>query len=287
MKYTHTLDFGFEVPYAERTLEGWKVTWAGCRVMGILNVTPDSFSDGGQHVQLDAALQAARQMVQDGALIIDIGGESTRPNAEPVDAVTELDRVLPVVRALQGEQVLLSVDTMKAEVASEVLKAGAHLINDVTALRDPEMLNVCAEKRVPVCLMHMQGEPRNMQDHPIYADVVGEVSDFLLAQAEWAKLSGIPSVLVDPGIGFGKTLEHNLALLGSLSHLSHSEYPLLVGASRKRLIDSLAQVAQPEQRDAGSLALHLHAARAGAALVRVHAVAEHVQALKVQSALES
>lgn len=283
---THTLHFGFSVPHSERTLDGWKFSWQGCAVMGILNVTPDSFSDGGKHAQLEAAVARARQMTAEGALIIDIGGESTRPNAQPVDAVSELDRVLPVVRALQDQGVLLSVDTMKAEVAQESLKAGAHLINDVTGLRDPEMLDVCASKAVPVCVMHMQGQPSGMQDNPDYADVVREVSGYLLNQAEWAKLSGVPSVLIDPGIGFGKNLEHNLALLKALEHFANSDYPLLVGASRKRLIDWLADVPQATQRDAGSLALHLHAARAGAALVRVHAVAEHVQALKVWQALD-
>ena len=283
----HTLTFGHPVPGAAAGPDGrWRLTWTGTAVMGILNVTPDSFSDGGRHAALDAALHAARRMRDAGVLILDIGGESTRPGADPVPAHTELDRLLPVIRALAGEGVVLSVDTMKPEVAAGALRAGAHLINDVTGLRDPEMVGVCAEAGAPACVMHMQGEPRTMQKNPVYADVVAEVHGFLRAQAARVLAAGVPDVLLDPGIGFGKTLEHNLALLRATHALTAGLPPVLIAASRKRLIDYLAGVPDAAQRDPGSLAIHLHAARQGAALVRAHDAAGHVQALRVQAALE-
>jgi len=254
--------------------------------MGILNVTPDSFSDGGRHSQLGAAVAAARAMRGAGALMIDVGGESTRPGAVPVSASQELDRILPVIRVLAEEEVLISVDTMKAEVADAALRAGAHLINDVTALRDPAMRQVCADAGAPAALMHMQGEPRTMQRHPTYSDVVAEVRAFLQGRAAEVLAAGVPSVLLDPGLGFGKTLEHNLSLLRATADLSSLGHPLLVGASRKRMVDTLAGVPDVSQRDPGSLALHLYAAQQGAALVRVHAVAEHTQALRVQAAID-
>ncbi|WP_272976168.1 dihydropteroate synthase [Deinococcus geothermalis] len=282
----HRLSFGFPVPGGERTAEGWQIEWTGCAVMGVLNVTPDSFSDGGHHATLQAALAQARAMRDAGALIIDVGGESTRPGAEPVPAEQELDRVRPVLRALAGEGILLSVDTLKAEVAAAALAAGAHLINDVNGLRDPAMLQVCAAAGAPACIMHMQGEPRTMQVAPHYDDVVAEVHAFLRTQAQTALAAGVPSVLLDPGLGFGKTLAHNLTLLRALPELTAGPFPVLVGASRKRLIDFLAEVPRPADRDPGSLALHLYAARQGAALVRAHAAGAHVQALRVEAALE-
>ncbi|GGK38718.1 dihydropteroate synthase [Deinococcus malanensis] len=255
--------------------------------MGILNVTPDSFSDGGRHHMLDAALARARAMQEAGVLILDIGGESTRPGADPVPAEVELDRVLPLLRVLVQENVLLSVDTMKPEVAHAALEAGAHLINDVTGLRNPEMVRICAEAGAPACVMHMQGEPRTMQDRPHYENVVAEVHGYLRDQAAQVLAAGVPDVVLDPGIGFGKTRDHNLALLRALQDLTAGPHPVLVGASRKRLIDFLAGVPEAAERDPGSLALHLHAARHGAALVRAHAAEAHVQALRVQAALES
>ena len=281
----HTLTFGFSVPGGEKTPAGWRVSWQGCRVMGILNATPDSFSDGGQHLHLDAALATARRMRDAGVFMLDIGGESTRPGAEPVDAATELDRVLPLLRALRGEGVLLSVDTMKPEVAAAALQAGAHLVNDVTALSDPDMVRVCADAGAAACLMHMQGEPRTMQHHPVYADVVAEVHGFLRTRAAEVKAAGVPSVLLDPGIGFGKTLEHNLSLLRAVGDLASGPDPVLLAASRKKTIDLLADVPNAADRDPGSFALHLHSARHGAALVRLHAAGEMVQALKVETAL--
>lgn len=282
----HQLTFRFAVPKGTQTKNGWEVAWNGCQVMGILNVTPDSFSDGGQHLALQAALASAQKMVKAGVFMLDIGGESTRPGAEPVDAATELDRVLPLIAELRQADILLSVDTMKPEVAAAALKAGAHLINDVTGLRNPEMLRVCAEAGAAVCIMHMQGEPRTMQKNPTYGDVVAEVHGYLRGKAAEARAAGIPSMLLDPGIGFGKTLEHNLALLQHISNLTAGRDPVLIAASRKRLIDYLAGVPDAAGRDPGSLAIHLHAARQGAALVRAHAAAEHVQALRVQQRLE-
>lgn len=283
----HALSFGFPVPGGQKVGGLWQVRWESCAVMGILNVTPDSFSDGGRHLALDRALASAQKMRQAGVLMLDIGGESTRPGAEPVDAATELDRILPVIRALGDANILLSVDTMKPEVAAEALRAGAHLINDVTGLQNPQMVAVCAEAGAAAAVMHMQGEPRTMQQHPHYDDVVTEVFGFLQAQATKVKTAGVPSVLLDPGIGFGKTLEHNLALLRAVSELSAGPDPVLVAASRKKTIDLLADVPDAAQRDPGSLAIHLDAARRGAALVRAHAAAEHVQALRVQAALLS
>ncbi len=274
------------MPGGQRSAAGWRVEWSGTAVMGVINVTPDSFSDGGQHAGLEAALTSARAMREAGVLVLDIGGESTRPGAEPVSAATELDRILPVIRALAGEGALLSVDTLKPEVAHAALRAGAHLVNDVGGLRDPEMRRVCAEAGAPACLMHMQGEPRTMQASPHYGDVVAEVFAFLGSQAAAARAAGVPDVLVDPGIGFGKTLAHNLALLRALPQLTAGADGVLVGASRKRLIDSLAGVPGAADRDPGTLALHLHAARGGAAMVRAHAAAAHVQALRVQAALD-
>jgi dihydropteroate synthase len=254
--------------------------------MGVLNVTPDSFSDGGKHLSLVAAVAQARAMRDAGALLIDVGGESTRPGAEPVSAEQELDRVRPVLQALAGEGVLLSVDTLKPEVARGALAAGAHLVNDVSGLRDPDMVRVCAAAGAPACIMHMRGEPRTMQQAPQYGDVVAEVHAFLRGRAAAAHAAGVPSVLLDPGLGFGKTLAHNLALLRALPELTAGPLPVLVGASRKRLIGTLAGVPDAAGRDPGTLALHLHAARAGAAVVRAHAAGAHVQALRVQAALD-
>jgi dihydropteroate synthase len=282
----NSLLFGRPVPGAVRVPDGWRLEWKGCAVMGILNVTPDSFSDGGKHDSLPAALSQARAMLDAGALVLDIGGESTRPGAEPVSTERELDRVLPLLREVQGWPVVLSIDTLKPEVAQAALEAGAHLVNDVSGLRDPGMIRVCTEAGAAACIMHMQGEPRSMQTKPEYGDVLAEVFGYLQAQAERAKSAGVPGVLLDPGIGFGKTVEHNLELLRGLERLTSGPDPVLVGASRKGFIGTLGGAERAADRDPGSVAVHLYAARRGAAMIRAHDVAAHVQALRVQAALE-
>lgn len=254
--------------------------------MGILNVTPDSFSDGGAYASADAACAQARTMLQEGALVLDVGGESTRPGAEGVSAEVEIDRVRPVIaRLAQETRALISIDTSKPEVAQAALRAGAHLVNDVTGLTNPDMVALCVQEGVPAIIMHMQGEPRTMQQDPRYDDVVTEVATFLARQADKALQAGVPSVMIDPGIGFGKTLEHNLALLRNVSRLVALGYPVLVGASRKGIIDRLAAEPVAAARDHGSVVLHLHAASQGAAMLRVHNVAAHHQALRVWEAL--
>lgn len=253
--------------------------------MGILNLTPDSFSGDGLK-SVDKALTQAEQMRSAGALILDIGGESTRPGAVPVPAREELGRVMPVVEALAGSDVVISVDTYKPEVAAAVLDAGAHLVNDVSGLRDPEMLKVCAERGAPAVIMHMQGTPLTMQASPQYEDVVAEVAAYLNRQADEALAAGLPGVLLDPGFGFGKTLAHNLSLVKGLKRLTDGPHPVVLGASRKGTVGKLTDVAEAAQRDPGSLALHLYAAARGASLLRVHNVEMHAQALQVWRALE-
>lgn len=262
-------------------------------VMGILNTTPDSFSDGGsyyrgEHLALDLVVARARQMLAEGAAIIDVGGESTRPGAAPVSEQEELDRVIPVVERLVVELgALISVDTSHATVICEAAKAGAGMINDVRALRLEGALATAAETGLPVCLMHMQGEPDTMQNQPRYAgDVVAEVGDFLQARVRACEDGGIDRerILLDPGFGFGKTLEHNLALLRRLPELAQLGFPLLVGLSRKSMLGTLLQ-REVDDRLAGSLALAMAAAQRGAAIIRVHDVAATVDTLKIQQAL--
>ena len=256
--------------------------WHRCAVMGIVNVTPDSFSDGGRYARPDEAYAHARALVSHGADLVDLGGESTRPGAATVPADDEWRRIAPVLERLAADgDVIISVDTRRAVVAERALAAGAHLVNDVSGLRDPAMVQVCAEAGAPVVVMHMQGEPATMQANPHYDDVVAEVSQWLHLQAATAEAAGIPSVMVDPGIGFGKRLEHNLALLGAIDALGgHGRWPVLVGVSRKRLLRDLFGIERPEDRDAASVGLHLEAAARGAAMVRVHDVAGHVADLR-------
>ena len=281
------LTFGYPVPGGTaQGVDGFVRRWPGTALMGILNLTPDSFSDGGEFVQLGAALTQAHTLVAAGAQVLDLGGESTRPGAEPVSAELELDRLLPALRELRGAGVLLSVDTYKPEVAAEALKAGAHLINDVSGLRDPEMVQVCAAAGAPAVVMHMQGTPGTMQQHPHYDDVRLEVQTYLQTTAARALAAGVPSVMLDPGIGFGKTLAHNLALLRGLPELVALGYPVLLGASRKGLIRALTGERVAAERDPGSVALHLWGVAAGVAMVRVHNVKAHQQALTVWSALD-
>jgi dihydropteroate synthase len=245
------------------------------RVMGVVNVTPDSFSDGGRFHDADAAVAHGLALAADGATVLDVGGESTRPGAGPVGADEERDRVVPVVRRLAAESgVPVSVDTTKAEVAAAALDAGATVVNDVSAGRlDPRLLDVVAAAGAGYVAMHMQGEPRTMQRDPRYDDVLAEVGDFLVERTEIAVAAGIPrtSVMVDPGIGFGKTVAHNLTLLAGLDHLAgRVDVPVLVGTSRKAFIGRLLGVDAPEARDDGTLATVVWAFEHGARMVRVH-----------------
>jgi len=258
--------------------------------MGVVNVTPDSFSDGGRFLGHDAALAHARELIARGADILDIGGESTRPGAEPVAEAEEIARVVPLIAALRAESAVpVSIDTLKPAVARAAVAAGATMWNDVAALRfSPDAPAVAAELGCAVVLMHMLGEPRTMQAAPHYDDVVGEVEAFLLARAEAAMAAGVARdrIWLDPGIGFGKTLEHNLALLAALPRFVALGFPVLLGASRKRFIAALDPAAEGAgDRLGGSLAAALHGARSGVAAVRVHDVRETVQALKVQAAI--
>ncbi|WP_426007836.1 dihydropteroate synthase [Aeromonas salmonicida] len=251
-------------------------------VMGILNVTPDSFSDGGNFNQIERAMAHARQMVSDGATLIDIGGESTRPGAPDVHEQEELDRVIPMVERLVAElDVMISLDTSKAAVMREGCKAGAHLINDVRALLEPGALAVAAEADVPVCLMHMQGQPRTMQAEPHYDDLLGEVRAFFDERIAACLAAGIrrQQLLLDPGYGFGKTLAHNYQLLAQQSKLLDYQLPLLVGMSRKSMIGNLLG-RRVDDRLAGSLACALIGMQHGARIIRVHDVRETMDALR-------
>lgn len=256
------------------------------KIMGILNVTPDSFSDGGAWLTPRRALMHAHHMAAAGADIIDIGGESTRPGAAEVSVQQELDRVIPVVEAIWAEtRIPISVDTSKPEVMQAAVAAGAGMINDVFALQKEGALEMAASLGVPVCLMHMQGDPRSMQREPHYDDVIGEVEEFLLGRADTCRAAGIPAdkILLDPGFGFGKLLEHNLALLKGLKRLTLHGYPIVAGLSRKSMLAALTG-RETGQRLAGSLALALLALQSGAAIVRVHDVAETRDVIKVLSA---
>lgn len=277
------------LPGAERTADGaWRLRWRGTAVMGVVNATPDSFSDGDPRATLEARVGQARAMAAAGALIVDVGGESTRPGAAPVSADEERRRVLPIVERLAEEgATVISVDTRKPEVAADALAAGAHLINDVEGLGCAAMRGACAAAGAPAVVMHMRGDPATMQRDPRYGDVVSEVAAFLEARVREARAAGVPSVLIDPGIGFGKTLEHNLALLRSVARFATLGPPVMVGASRKGMLGALTGVGDAALRDAASIAVHLDAARRGAAMVRAHDVAGHVQALRAQAALLS
>ena len=259
------------------------------QVMGVLNVTPDSFSDGGRFVARDAALAHARQMFEEGAAVIDVGGESTRPGAAPVSEQEELDRVIPVIEAIAAElPVIISVDTRKPLVMQAAVTAGASMINDVCALREDGALDIAAKLNVPVCLMHMQGEPRTMQAAPHYQDVVAEVKAFLEERVAACKRAGITRerLLLDPGFGFGKGLEHNMQLLKHLDAFQDLDLPLVVGVSRKSLIGAVLNVPAGE-RLYGSIALAALAVWQGAAIIRAHDVAATVQALKMIAAVKA
>ena len=261
---------------------------AGPYVMGVLNATPDSFSDGGHP---EAAAPRALQMLEAGADMIDIGGESTRPGAEPVDEREEIARVVPVVAALRSAtKAPISIDTMKPSVAMAAMSAGASIWNDVAALRSPGALETAASMQRPVILMHMLGEPRTMQSNPRYDDVVADVIAFLNSRVAAAQAKGVEEIWVDPGIGFGKTRDHNLALLNNVQRIAEETGKrVVIGASRKRFIQAIDERAMDARADrlGGSVAAALIAAQNGAAMVRVHDVAETVQALKVWRATQT
>ncbi|OAT52035.1 dihydropteroate synthase [Providencia heimbachae] len=253
------------------------------KVMGILNVTPDSFSDGGTHNRYHDALEYVAKMVEEGAAIIDIGGESTRPGAAEVSINEELDRVIPIVEAIAKRfDVWISVDTSKADVMAEAAKAGMHIINDIRSLHEPNALEVAANTGLPVCIMHMKGQPRTMQDAPNYKNVVDEVQRYLMSQIDRCVGAGInkQQIILDPGFGFGKNLSHNYQLLANLEQFHSLGLPLLAGMSRKSMIGQLLNVS-PQDRLAGSLSCAVIAAMQGAQIIRVHDVKETVQAMQV------
>ena len=260
------------------------------QVMGILNVTPDSFSDGGKFDTNERALAHAREMISEGAAIIDIGGESTRPGAAPVSADEEIRRTIPVIRALRSDwDGLISIDTTKAAVAREALSAGADIVNDVSGLTaDPEMAAVCSASECGIVVMHMQGTPADMQDAPTYTDVVAEIAAFFRERQETLTSAGIaPARLCfDPGIGFGKTLEHNLALLRNLSSLTPDGRPLLLGISRKSFLAKITAAGEPTDRDAPTAALTALARTRGIMLHRVHNVKANLAALRATEAIQ-
>jgi len=255
-------------------------------VMGIVNVTPDSFSDGGQHLQHEAAIAHAQQLVAEGADIIDIGGESTRPGAQPVSVQEELDRVLPIIEGLRGAPVPISIDTCKPEVMRAAISAGVQMVNDINALQDSAAMNAVAAGNVAVCLMHKQGDPQTMQTQPHYQDVVAEVCEFLRERIAAAQTAGIARerIVIDPGFGFGKTLAHNLNLLRHLDRLRELGVPVLAGLSRKSMLGALTG-REVGDRVAASVAAALIAVQRGASIVRVHDVRETVDALKIWNAI--
>jgi len=263
---------------------------AGCIVMGVLNVTPDSFSDGGKFLDTYKAIEHGLKMAAEGAVIIDIGAESTRPGAEPVSVEEQIRRVVPVIEALcKRIDVPISIDTNSSEVAKAALEAGAAIINDITALSDEGMGELAAEEQVPVILMHMQGTPATMQVEPKYKNVVSEVRRFLLKKAKRAEQFGIPKerVFIDPGIGFGKTLEHNLLLLRNINKIVTTGYRVLVGTSRKSFIGKITDKNEPADRIFGTAASVALCVAGGVSIVRVHDVADMVDVVKVANAIIS
>lgn len=260
---------------------------SSAKIMAILNATPDSFSDGGKHLQIEAALNFAQQALDNGAAILDIGGESTRPGAEKVSIDEELSRVIPVIEAIHSRfDCWISIDTSKAVVMKEAVNAGADLINDVCALQQDNSLQIAAQLGVPVCLMHMQGTPENMQTSPSYQDVITQINNFFAERILQCEQAGISKdqILLDPGFGFGKTLEHNYQLLAGLSHFHLHGLPLLVGMSRKSMIFNLMN-STPNDVLGGSIAAATIAAMQGAQIIRVHDVKESFQAIQVVKAL--
>jgi dihydropteroate synthase len=257
-------------------------------IMGILNTTPDSFSDGGKFHSADSALIQVQKMIDEGAAIIDIGGESTRPGSEPVDVDVELGRVLPVLEKALSEfpEIIFSIDTTKYKVAEEALKMGAHIINDVSGLRNESRLaDLCAKYDAGFLLMHSVGNPKTMQENPVYENVVSEIGTFFEKKIPKLKKAGVNSIIIDPGIGFGKTLQHNLEIIEGLKKFSTFNCPVLAGASRKSMIGQLLDKRAVEGRLAGTLAVHYHCLMQGANILRVHDVQESADTIRIFNAL--
>lgn len=264
----------------------YTITFERTRLMGIVNVTPDSFSDGGRFFGADEAVWHGLELVESGADILDIGGESTRPGSDEVSAKEELNRVLPVIERLLAEtEVPISIDTRKPEVARECLQCGIHIVNDVGGLREPEMRKAIAEFKAPAVVMHMLGEPKTMQVAPHYDDVVQEVKQFFEQQIALAQAEGIEQLILDPGVGFGKTLEHNLEILRRLDLFTSLGYPLLLGTSRKRFIGMITGEDSPQEREPGTIASNVIGIIKGANILRVHNVKSCRQAVQVCEAI--
>jgi len=257
--------------------------------MGILNCTPDSFSDGGAFVDFELAMDHIGDMVNAGAKIIDVGGESTRPGSEPVSEDEELRRVIPILKEAIARypSVLFSIDTTKYEVAKQALEIGAHLINDVSGLRkEPRFVELCSEQNAGIIIMHSLGDPKTMQDNPKYDDVVSEVILYLAQKADFCSKKGIECIILDPGFGFGKSLQHNLDLLKNLDRLCESRFPVLTGISRKSMLGGILGGASPEKRLSATVSAHYHALQKGTKILRVHDVQEAIDSIKVFEALK-
>ncbi len=258
--------------------------------MGILNLTPDSFSDGGQHPDLDSAISHIKAMVEAGAEIVDVGGESTRPGSDGVSEETELGRVMPVLEAAipMFPDIAFSIDTTKYEVARQALKAGATIVNDVSGLqKEPRLAGLCAEFGRVLVIMHSKGSPKNMQENPRYDDVVGDISIFFEHQAELARRRGVEKIILDPGIGFGKTLEQNLRLIAHLDEFKKLGYPIMIGASRKAMIGAILGGRPTNERIFGTVAVHYHSLLNGADIIRVHDVKAASDSLRIFKAVQS
>lgn len=254
--------------------------------MGVLNVTPDSFSDGGNFFDVDTALVHAQQMALDGADSIDVGGESSRPGSDPVSTEEELSRVLPVLEKIKQElDILVSIDTYKPQVAKAALEAGADMVNDISGLGDSDMIEVVSNYNVPVVIMHMRGKPKTMQKNPVYNDIIEDIKTFFAERIEAAKKGGIKKIILDPGIGFGKTLEHNLTILRELSRFKNLDYPILVGTSRKSFIGTITGQ-EVDKRLEGTIASNVIAIMNGANIIRVHDVKELKAAALVADAIK-
>ena len=260
------------------------------QIMGILNATPDSFSDGGEFNAVSAALERIEAMVEQGAAIIDVGGESTRPNAEPVSEEEELSRVIPILEKAipRFQNLFFSIDTTKYEVARQALQLGVHIVNDVSGLqKEPELADLCAKYNAAYVLMHSKGDPKTMQKNPEYGDVVEEISEFFHQQISVLKEKGVQNIILDPGIGFGKTLDHNLKIIAHLDKFRKIGFPVLVGASRKSMIGMILDGRPADDRLTGTIAVHYHALMKGANILRVHDVKEASDSIRIFNAIQS